>query len=311
MDTQKVRSLNAHIFRELCQEALIRQTFNVSTRKKQVRITESDASNTELAEWANAGLFGKTTPDAVLNRTFNLYERLWIRIIKELQLYGMPRAKILNGRSIFATCLDEENPSWSYLEAAQYMTMLRMPVSLMIYPDGWMEFYFGNECTYLPKLAIKALLLYSIGKLDDEHDIFEPSDKQLAQAFQEYGRRVLPMIPSCGTVMMGYSSTFLINFNHICSKVMNKNLIPFTMPQNVLGAEEVQLLEMLRNGNFEEINIEMCDGRIERMVGTEISTIDDIRKLLELTEQIQFGEVTVIKQHGQIIRCKQIKSFKV
>lgn len=306
----ELRSVNAKVFQHLCRDMFNTPNHNEWLREQRFLVGDADITSRVLIGWTEQGLLDDRREDSQGWRKFSLYELLWIAIIKELRQYGMSLDKIEKGRGIFSDCISH-SPSWAYIELAQHLVMLRMPVSLMVYPDGWMEFYFGNECTYLPEPGIKAMLLWTTGRLAESKKRSVSNETQkYVQEFQKCGLKALSVIPSFGNVMMEYPATLIVNFNHICSKILHQDLQPFTRPQISLSLDESKVLDMLRNGTFDEISIVMRDGGIDRISTTAKSPMDTGR-ILRLIQGIQFGEVTVTKRDGKILFCKQVETKKL
>ena len=312
IDRQELRSVNAKIFARVCRSMLdAPSSGNDRCQRNHLSVQDSELTGDVLAKWAAAGLLGARHSGDEHWPKFNSYELVWLGILKETLRYGLGLETLRRGRGLFSACIAKPDYCWSYMELAQHLVCLRMPVSLMVYSDGHMEFYFGNECSFMPEIGIQALLLWVTGESFVNHAGGQDSKAMdYAQNLKRRGVEVLNCVPSCGNAMMELPSALSLNINHLYARIFCADFIPFAKPQITLNPKEGRLLERIRSGKYDEIDIMMRDGGIDRVkvVKTCLEIAEPVRSV---ADNIAFGEVVIKKIDGKVASYKQIESVRL
>lgn len=308
----ELRSANARIFENVCKNMLNgASTANSRFRQRSWSVRDREITDSVLALWASTGILGGRQVGDSQWPKFTTHELIWMAILKETGKYGIPLTALNQGQYLFTDCITEPNYSWSYLELAQHLVCLGMPISLMVYPDGHMELYFGNECTFLPEIGIRALLLWVTSESIHTCKLkLDASSTLYAQGLKKLGLDTLHSTPSLGNAMMSYASTLTLNMNHIYSRVFQTSFIPFTKPQTTLNPKENVIIEHIRSKAFEEIAIILDNGSIDRIKTTTICREPE-KNLLHLADKMAFGEVIIKKSDGKVQNYKHVESVKL
>ena len=77
----------------------------------------------------------------------------------------------------------------------------------------------------------------------------------------------------------------------------------------VRSKEELEVLLLLRSGEYSKVIIQLADGMIARTDAESQHGARSIEQLAELMEEEEFQTVTLTKQHGEVVRVTRTKPY--
>lgn len=118
----------------------------------------------------------------------------------------------------------------------------------------------------------------------------------------------------------GPEGYILLRINPIVNKLLGCLKSPIQLKTNdrVYGAiqearkahsaqssQEFEVLQLVRDGNYDQITIQLKNGKIVGAEGEEELSISDHKRLLDLIQQHKYQTVTIKKHDGQIVRLRR------
>jgi hypothetical protein len=120
-----------------------------------------------------------------------------------------------------------------------------------------------------------------------------------------------------GTLELGVKSTLftsnsylLVDLNQCCKSVSPKTPLPSFRVNNSLSDEEETLIESIRSGEYDVVEVHGADGKIDR-IKCRVTTNKLAERLDELAKRIKYGDFTVKIQDGKATLTEVTESKKV
>lgn len=109
--------------------------------------------------------------------------------------------------------------------------------------------------------------------------------------------------------LLDYDSFLTINLNRLCKKHMPSIEIPSSALRLNLSDKELSVIESLRLGEFDVVEVHHRDGEID-LIERRSKKQEITKKLDELARKIEFGEFTVKVQKGKAVVTQVSESKK-
>ena len=110
--------------------------------------------------------------------------------------------------------------------------------------------------------------------------------------------------------LLEYDSFLTINLNLLCKKHLPSVEVPSSAFKLRLTEKELSVLELLREGKFDVVEVHYRDGEID-LIKQRSKKQAVAKKLDELARKIEFGEFTVKVQKGKAVVTQVSESMKV
>ena len=144
------------------------------------------------------------------------------------------------------------------------------------------------------------------------HCVFRRSTKFMILMFNDGYAEVLnenefDMNRSVG--LLEYDSFLTINLNRLCKKHSPSVKVPSSVFKIHLTDKELSVIESLRSGDYDVVEVHHRDGEIDRIKGRSNKQAA-AKELDELARKIEFGEFTVKVQKGKAVVTQVSESKK-
>ena len=83
----------------------------------------------------------------------------------------------------------------------------------------------------------------------------------------------------------------------------NKDLTPKSESTITLDSEEMELLFMIRMGNYENIIIKTTDGKIERLEASE--TLNSEKRIIEILNKGKYKKIEIQQFDGKVTHIRR------
>ena len=109
--------------------------------------------------------------------------------------------------------------------------------------------------------------------------------------------------------LLEYDSFLTINLNRLCKKHSPSVKVPSSVFKIYLTDKELSVIESLRSGDYDVVEVHHRDGEIDRIKGRSNKQAA-AKELDELARKIEFGEFTVKVQKGKAVVTQVSESKK-
>lgn len=263
-----------------------------------------------IGDWEKAGLISYESEKRKW-RTFSFIEVIWVKFIGELRFYGMPleEVKILKeelfpkNSTEIRTCLEEsleiEGPD--YFKSVQENLKEGLKGDEMVTTLAENSFSLFGSMVLLSLIAKSNIAFY----MDRESNCFinfgKPVDDINALKQDEVFWNMLK------------KSHSIINISNLINKFFDNEKLDAAAEFyfSIMDAEEKEVIQAIRTGNYKQITIKMADGAITQLRLAKKQDEEMIKKISRILKKGDYKEIHLNVRDGIPVKLEVTDIIKI
>jgi hypothetical protein len=263
-------------------------------------------------DWSKAGIYLRERKSKY-RRKYNGVEYVWLRLVKELREFGLPIQSILN----FKVCLlSEMNLLEHYtslfeseeIEDENWNSFIEDIKETFKTPDNFIStLEKGQKKINLSNTKLSVLLFSTILSKSNVHLAIAKDGN--CMVFDES-----PMEDLFTSSMIMDQPYISIPLNHIVADFMGREdlyELNLSENENKLSEEEKKIIDLLREGSINSLNVKFVDGEVNLIETEETIDIKETKgRLVDLIQRGSYQEISYKTEKGKIVSVKRKTKHK-
>lgn len=138
-----------------------------SNLEKRFTVKDTGATHRLINHWAETGLISDAREDEQGWRKFSFVDLIWVHVLMEMRKFGMPlkAMKLAYQSTFFSSALPRKGTT--VFEFSVFRSMLRDPMHIVVYSDGWCEYLFKQDYEFNLQFGLldeKSYLIVNLSK---------------------------------------------------------------------------------------------------------------------------------------------------